>query len=902
MKKQTKTFLNEMILITVIVVIAMVLPAIFMGYSHIFHTANESFADVPKEEEKELIVYPLEEEACDLEFPNDQFDYVQEIVVHPEYLMNGIEEDKHYSRNEKKKLALQIDTSFTDHVVCFPVSISHLYQNASFVFKPETIVLFDSDKTSYLPYWIQDDYTQEILLWVRLPEYHSQEQKKLYIAVNQKADYSFVPESYRFSDKNSVFIQKDTSLIGWYSFLQSNETSRFVIPDLSGNGHDGKLSNTAPSGFLYPASYMDTSDLEYQQVYFAQWVTKEQPNYFILTLGAETLDFSKKGSLELWVNHEDGPINGPTWKDERNKQLLLVTDPTGQFTLQYIKDQFLFSPAGEETTMVFPYEPEEDEVFQVVVNWDFWTKTCQCFVNGERLKSNSTGFKNWNNVTSLSELHFFGTNPPAENDFGGTCRGLYVYNQCLSPEKVKLEYSEHNPTCLYEQAVFASYCGSYWQLLLETMDVPEGDSLYYSTYYASPEHIFLSRTPEREEELTTESPSNKKRRIYRIFDGLKEYQPILGMESHFYQYQGTLLEATKPCFVQYIRLKINNPDLIKDLRVSFSYQKVLYNKKDSSSTVATIWRKLVQPVHACGPYYSFKNYGETSLELLMQQGDSYLYKLKTPIYINEEADFMQLEYLPNNAKGYLSVVLEDVYLLDESGTLTKGQYKEFEEIGSMLQGWDCKWNEKTNQYDYFYWDKPMTMYSNYEAFLAGEEKGLVTIETTNGDKTLSLRFSNTGEDVITISDESIAFIIQKAYISDWSTIEIVPASEEEFFPQYPIQKKVLPMLTSLKGKQIEPGKYIDVPIISIEDFSEYKNFVDVQFIGLAFGRKEDNVSAKESIDAYKTKDLAIVIWEGKTHSYDRYSKLMEGYVRIGITQEGTFKLPLEMPVPYIELK
>ena len=75
-----------------------------------------------------------------------------------------------------------------------------------------------------------------------------------------------------------------------------------------------------------------------------------------------------------------------------------------------------------------------------------------------------------------------------------------------------------------------------------------------------------------------------------LFNESTDWQAIFGMPNHFYSYVGTFIEVKQPCMVEYVKMKIVNPEFIEKLSISFSYTSHMsFSKEDSKAFSLGKW-------------------------------------------------------------------------------------------------------------------------------------------------------------------------------------------------------------------------------------------------------------------------------------------------------------------------
>jgi hypothetical protein len=102
-------------------------------------------------------------------------------------------------------------------------------------------------------------------------------------------------------------------------------------------------------------------------------------------------------------------------------------------------------------------------------------------------------------------------------------------------------------------------------------------------------------------------------------------------------------------------------------------------------------------------------------------------------------------------------------------------------------------------------------------------------------------------------------------------------------------------LEKIKGKEILPNEYIDVPFISFDELSRNKHFKNSPFIGIRFLKyKKDKTPNQLKTSA---KSDYIIIWDGNIHLSDYTANTIDDYERIPISKNGEFTIPSKMKIP-----
>ncbi len=805
--------------------------------------------------------------------PQTPFDFTQQVVL---FTQNPDKEESYWRSHYEPYTLDQLEDpgELQNHLICFVLHIPDLYQNASFSFPLYQIVVLDSDGQTPLPYWVQDDYHQDMLLWTRLPIYNPAQPKALYIGVNQQFAYPMLDARYPFSNFDSVFTKQDTNITGQYQFRYNKVASYLEALDVSGNHHNGTIS-----AFSWGENYGGSSgdwDEEFKKLYFSEvWRTTEK-TYCTIPNPKQSVLSAWQGSLEMIIDYRDGPLGNLcfNWEDEEysDQKAVFFEDTNGNFSIYYFQGAFYweFVKNYQAIKMQIPltekFLQDHHPLFHVCCTWDQTLHRYNFYLDGQKQENVTITSLSKPNSSSLGDL-VIGSSSSSDLSPISFFPSVYFYNRSFDSAKVAEMMQKH----WYQQnPLLFSQTGNSVETVEKNIPdfygIQHGNALYYDLFYVAPVHAGYYGS-------SYYGTTLQDREVNVLFNEDTDWQPIFGMPNHFYSYVGTYIEVKHPCMVEYVKLKILNPEFIEELNISFSYTSHMsFSKEDSQNFsvgkwldwVKLAWEKILPSAVACGPFYSHKDYGETPLELVSSEGDSYIYRLKDPIYIDEEADFMQMQYKCAKKVGRISLKLEDIFVFSE-GQYSKGVYAPDIPM-KYSHPYTKEWNEEKQTFEVdMDGDTTVPLYSEFQVLLLGQEKGLIpNIVVQNKGRELAFVLMNEGSEPIIITEESLLSIQMEYKDEKWVGFRLLPYEETLYDTSNGIE--ILIPFEKLLGQTIQPGGSITFPFFNWNQYKRKPGFKDADSILFKKVKAKGDISFLPVVSKEKMK---ILQWEEDFWSYDR---------------------------------
>jgi hypothetical protein len=696
----------------------------------------------------------------------------------------------------------------------------------------------DSDGKTKIPYWIKGRCGQNNTeIWLRIPEILPNERKSIYIYYGDANK----PSASNFDE---VFIKADNHLVAWY-YLNNLETK--TVLDFSGNKNKGRLFGV---DYIYAKKHY---------VVFSNWERSWEGRNTYFEIPAESLNFNKtKGSIEMWVMPrkelaelcaEKCPKRYQRLVIDTNWQIELGINPNGDL-------YFYPAQAPKDNYNMIASPLKSDEWNHIIVTWNFENKEVTFYINGEKKKNYVENVpKYWKKVAQTGNWQFGGTSLGIDSFFAGYIDGIRIYSKTLDDKEAKSAYHYNSEASRYPKISFGEEelvsvekaTGEVFNPSL-VKNINLTDKIKLKIYYATPLDIEyrLSRYPNAG--VYIEQSTNE--HLFLIPKNIDEYIPIFGVPSHFFPYEGADVEFKDYFLLSYVGLKINNPKLIKDLKIELkkveTYQYGINNK---------YFEKLIPVVYACGPFHSYKVVGESEFSLIEEKEGIYWYKLKNPVFVDKETTMIQLYYKPSGEEGKLSIQIADMVFTDKNKKLVRP---------TISIGEDQEWEFEG------YGKHPV---KNYLAYLAKEEKGFIIFKQNLDTQKLDLSFENRGEDSIIIDNQSIWNIetqsirwkVKDIKIQDLNNNIIYKISIEE-------------IKNHIFGKKIEPGQTVKIPLASLQDLQTNTPY----YITIGTGEE----SQLEEI----TNQKRIIRWifGNNPYYYPRYRSGNDLYLyRLSIGQDGS---------------
>lgn len=665
-------------------------------------------------------------------------------------------------------------TSLRDFPICIDLDTQQWIEEAKLSMISENLYFTDQDGITPLPFHIAHGYGKKATrIWLSIPELPAwTTQKEIYCYYSRSSDYPGFKQIPAFPPQENYY--------GWYVL---DELKDKHVADLSGNINPAEL---VLSTYEYPwwsnYFYEDKSYILFND--YKKWWKHDSSKGVYLTVPGKNLQaLSQKGAVEFWFK--------PYYITESITQHFM-TDTGQHIMIGMLPDRSIFLQLGSrQNRIIWDTFIHQGTWYHLQLSWDFAKKQAKLYLYGKEvpIRSGLSSFS-WNSPKALGDLHFGGYYVESSSyGFSGFMEGFRLYKAFLSPEQANQNHKYNHfrfyfPTHTMEKEEIAQ-SNKEDQLSLDfatSNTIPVNEKILINTIYATPIHYGDSFSG---------SVYTGKEDLVNIIRNPDEYQQVFGMSSHFYSYVGTEVSIQESNLLEYVSLKINDPKLITDIKISFSwlvdYSHPYYPYRYSSlpwMDKALSW--LFPPANACGPYYSYKRLGEARLKLLGIVNGVCWYKPEKPFYVNPLATIMQLEYLPSKQKGALHIKMEDLIFLDSAKQFHRAKLHQSKPELLFER-------ERINEKDYQHFN------SEYIAQQYPMEKGSVELMISEQNE-LALVLRNTGTDQIVFDYFSSYYFQENVF-----THLLVLGQENQ------IIKKVL--LRDFRTHPIPVGHYLFVPLL-----------------------------------------------------------------------------------------
>ncbi len=766
--------------------------------------------------------------------------------------------------------------------LCFRIHVPDLYNNATFVFSPTSIILLDSDGETLLPFWIQDDYHREILIWTCLPSYNPSVPKALYIASNKNGDYSSIDPTYAFSNFESVFSSRETGLTGKYQFRLNKVGSFTELLDMSGHYHNGVLS-----GFCWGEELMGAGSYRGHENKKLRYCKIPNENQTVLSL--------QKGSVDIIVDYRGGSLSlhaSYSAKDGYiNDKAVFFEDTNQNFSLYYFQGALYWDYVNNnqkvqmKTTLPESFNERMYPLFQIGCSWNQTLNQFDLYLDGEKQKNVEISVLSEVTNNKMGDLIIGSFLDPGAFPYS-FIPSVYLYNTNVRSDVMLETMKEH---WIVQNPMITSELQNFYGVIEKNSPnfdtIEAGDTLYYDLFYAAPirsERYYYQYYGVEEKDRDTNV----------LFKEETEWQPVFGIPGHFYSYTGTFIKVKNPCIVEYITLKMNHPELIKELNIEFLYTtySTLSTKETNSSLVSKwfqqieiAWNKLVPRVEACGPFYSHRSYGESLLELVSFENDNYTYRLKKPIYIDENADFMQINFKNANHLGWFSIAVENIFVYSDNH-YSKAVYAPDIQMKNS-HPYSKQWNEEKKTFEVpISGDSVMSIYPDFKVYLLGEENGTIEVKVQENGKVLAFVFMNKGKTPITISKDSLV-AMQSGYKNEkWTGLQCWPVFKGSHQKNSIVEMDI--PFNNLLGKTIQPGESISLPFLNWNKYKRKEGFKSATSIVI-------NKVMKEAITLIlpvaSVKEQKIILWGEDVWSFYKYGNSNKAF-HVNILSDDTLEI------------
>lgn len=776
--------------------------------------------------------------------------------------------------NRQYRREIIFDLKNTETLKDFQISLKldtlSLIKERKLSFDCGNIRFTDSDGKTEIPYWMKDSCGQtDTEIWVKIPEVLPNEKKSIYVYYGDANK----PSASNF---DKVFIKTDNYLMVWYSSLNNFKEETAEILDFSGNKNNGRVVDRGIVTRIYSSDKKELEPFDNVVIGDRKQIWEGRNRYF--EVPSKILNFDKsRGSIEMWVM----PTKKKTWwgkepsvyemlsefwaepfelcGDQCSKRYYqrLFVDANWQMELGINPNGNLYfypAQASKDNYNLIKEPLKNQEWNHIIVTWDFENKEIIFYINGEKKKNDIENVpKYWKEIAQTGNWQFGGTNLGIDSFFTGYIDGIRIYSKTLDDKEVKSAYHYNNRASRYPTISFGEeelisagkIAGEVFNPSL-VKDINSTDKIKLDIYYATSLDRNKCQSYPADGEYIEQSTNEH---LFLISKHRDEYIPIFGVPSHFYPYEGVGVEFKNSFLLSYVGLKINNPQLIKDLKIEFkkveSYEYGMNNK---------YFEKLIPIVYACGPGYGYKVVGDSEFSLIGEKEGIYWYQLKSPIFINKEAIMMQLYYKPNNQEGDLSIQVVDMVFTDKDKKFLRPTF-----LKVPIEEEYCENITHPTE--------------KYLAYLTNEEKGFIIFKQNFDTQKLDLSFENHGKDSINIDNQSIWSIETQSIKWVVKDIKIQDLNDNIIF-----KVSIDEIKNQIFGKKIEPGQAIKIPLVFLHNLQKNTSY----YITV----RTEEESKKEKI----TNQNRIIRWVfgDNPYYYPQYRRDNDLYLfRLNIGQDGS---------------
>ncbi len=665
-------------------------------------------------------------------------------------------------------------SSLKNFPICIDLDTQQWIEEAKLSMISENLYFTDEDGITPLPFHIAHGYGNEATrIWLIIPELPAwTTQKEIYCYYSRSSDYPGFKQIPGFPLQESYY--------GWYVLDELRDKK---VMDLSGNKNSAELAlfsfeYTWGSHYFYEdKSYIFFND-------YRKWWKQDTNKGVYLTVPGKNLQaLSQKGAVEFWFK--------PYYVLEPIIQHFM-TDTGQHIMIGMLPDRSIFLQLGSrQNRIIWDTFIHQGTWYHLQLSWDFAKKQAKLYLYGKEvpIRSGLSSFS-WNSPKALGDLHFGGYYVESSSyGFSGFMEGFRLHKAPLSPEQANQNHKYNHfryyfPTHTMEKEEIAQNTKED-QLSLDfatSNTIPVNEKISINTIYAMPIHY---------SDAWSGKVYTGKEDLVNIIYNPDEYQEVFGMSSHFYSYVGTEVSIQDSYLLEYIGLKINEPKLISDIKISFSWlvdhSHPMYPYRYGSlqwMDKALAW--LFPPANACGPFYSYKRLGEAKLKLVGIVNGVCWYKPEKPLYVNSLATIMQLRYLPSKEKGALHIKMEELIFLDSAKQFHRAKLHRSKP--ELLFEY-----ERIDEESYHHFN------SEYIAHQYPMEKGSVELMISEQNE-LALVLRNTGTDQIVFD-----YFSQYYFEKNVFTHLLVLGQENQ------ILKKVL--IRDFSTHPIPVGHYLFVPLL-----------------------------------------------------------------------------------------
>lgn len=634
-------------------------------------------------------------------------------------------------RKYRKKIVLNTQYNNKDlknYIISINVDSLSKIRDSKLSLLCDHIYFTEEDGQTIIPHWLEYGCGRDVTkLWLRIPSLKAHTKKTIYMYYSNEREGSL-------SDFKNVF-QQEPSLVGWYYFDSVNDEK---ILDFSGHGNNGTLSRLE-FGHEWGVRWSYHEARPY--IFFNDWqkwysYLNEKSIYF--TVPAKNLQtLSNTGSIEVRVKF----YNLTELITEH-----IFTDSKNQIEFGKLSNGNLYFRLGNSNNrIVWNTRLNNIQWYHLVISWNIPSNEIKLFVNGKEILPIPSSKKfNFTKINKLENLEFGGYYTGNNYGLCGFLDCLRIYDKPLTAKEASLFMNINQRSLRFltykdekEELIYSNH-ENYQQVNFSSVSkYPISDQLELNLIYASPLNEYYYTHSEGEEKYLRslkEPPM--------IIDRTSNYNnPIFGFSGHFFSYTGTEIQVKNVFYAEFVGLKIDNPGLIRDLKIEFSWL-VDYSQREYYEDTIGLLDYFLPSAKACGPFYSYKIIGDSELELVSITNGIYWFRVVKPIYIDPSTCVMQISFKPNYNKGNITIELSDMIFMDKDLQLVRP--KLVKKIPTELKNYSRARDD-------------ITIPSKYKATFPPIEEGVIYFKQ-NKKNGLDIVFENRGLDTMVLNNKTFDFI------------------------------------------------------------------------------------------------------------------------------------------------